>query len=310
MQGVEVYGAEIKVGGFSGYLCELLIMEYSSFAGTLRAFAQQNRRIIIDIEGFYADREKEISLLFPEPLVIIDPVDKGRNVASAVQPQKLYSFIGAARAFLKKPLEQFFYPPKPEVLSNETLKRQLKNRGSSLVFLVIGGLNAVSDVAWGQLYRSKRSLRTLFELSDFKVLRDAVWSNEKSQSVFMFELEQQVLPNVKKHLGPPLEREAECEKYLAKYGDNERVISGPYIQDGRWMVELARKNIDAAELLKVKLADGGKNAGVADLIAKIIQKNLKVLVNSEVLEVYEGNEDFAEFLTGFLIGKPFWLKNQ
>jgi len=310
MQGVEVYGAEIKVGGFSGYLCELLIMEYSSFAGTLRAFAQQNRRIIIDIEGFYADGEKEISLLFPEPLVIIDPVDKGRNVASAVQPQKLYSFIGAARAFLKKPLEQFFYPPKPEVLSNETLKNQLENRGSSLVFLVIGGLNAVSDVAWGQLYRSKRSLRTLFELSDFKVLRDAVWSNEKSQSVFMFELEQQVLPNVKKHLGPPLERKAECEKYLAKYGDNERVISGPYIQDGRWMVELARKNIDAAELLKVKLADGGKNAGVADLIAKIIQKNLKVLVNSEVLEVYEGNEDFAEFLTGFLIGKPFWLKNQ
>ncbi len=310
MQGVEVYGAEIKVGGFSGYLCELLIMKYSSFAGTLRAFAQHNRRIIIDIEGFYADREKEISLLFPEPLVIIDPVDKGRNVASAVQPQKLYSFIGAARAFLKKPLEQFFYPPKPEVLSNETLKNQLENRGSSLVFLVIGGLNAVSDVAWGQLYRSKRSLRTLFELSDFKVLRDAVWSNEKSQSVFMFELEQQVLPNVKKHLGPPLEREAECEKYLAKYGDNERVISGPYIEDARWMVELARKNIDAAELLKVKLADGGKNAGVADLIAKIIQKNLKVLVNSEVLEVYKGNEDFAEFLTGFLIGKPFWLKNQ
>jgi tRNA nucleotidyltransferase (CCA-adding enzyme) len=310
MQGVEVYGAEIKVGGFSGYLCELLIMEYGSFAGTLRAFAQHKRRIIIDIEGFYADREKEISLLFPEPLVIIDPIDKGRNVASAVQPQKLYSFIGAARAFLKKPLEQFFYPPKPEVLSNETLKNQLENRGSSLVFLVIGGLNAVSDVAWGQLYRSKRSLRTLFELSDFKVLRDAVWSNEKSQSVFIFELEQQVLPNVKKHLGPPLEREAECEKYLAKYGDNERVISGPYIEEGRWMVELARKNIDASELLKVKLADGGKNAGVADLIAKIIQKNLKVLVNSEVLEVYEGNEDFAEFLTGFLFGKPFWLKNQ
>ena len=87
------------------------------------------------------------------------------------------------------------------------------------------------------------------------------------------------------------------------------MISGPYIEDGRWIVELPRKTTDAAALLKEKLADGGKNAGVADLIAKAIQKNLKVLVNSEVLEVYEENEDFAEFLTDFLLGKPFWLKN-
>ena len=310
MQGIDVYGAEIKVGGFSGYLCELLIMKYCSFAQTIRAFAQYNRRVVIDIEGFYAGRENELSLLFPEPLVIIDPVDKGRNVASAVQPQKLYTFIGAARAFLKKPSEVFFYPPKPEILSAEALKSQLEHRGSSIVFMVIGELKAVPDVLWGQLYRSKRSLRTLLELSDYKVLKDAVWSNEKSLNVFIFELEQQVLPDIKKHLGPPLEREAECEKYLAKYAQNERVISGPYVEDGRWMVELPRKTTDAVVLLKERLADGGKNAGVADLIAKVIQKNLKVIVNSEVLEVYSVNGDFAEFLTEFLSGKPFWLKNQ
>jgi tRNA nucleotidyltransferase (CCA-adding enzyme) len=309
MQGVDVYGAEIKVGGFSGYLCELLIMKYNSFAGTLRAFAQYNRRVVIDIEGFYTDRKNELSLLFPEPLVIVDPVDKGRNVASAVQHQKLYTLIGAARAFRKKPSEDFFYPPKPEILSTASLKSQLANRDSSMVFLVIGELNAVPDVLWGQLYRSKRSLLTLLELNDFKVLKDAVWSNEKFQSVFMFELEQQVLPNVKKHLGPPLEREAECEKFLAKYGGDERVISGPYIEDGRWIVELPRKKTDASLLLKENLAGGGKTAGVADLIAKSIQKNLTVLVNSEVIDVYEDNGDFALFLTDFLVGKPFWLKN-
>ena len=31
MQGIGVYGAEIKVGGFSGYLCELLVMKYGGF---------------------------------------------------------------------------------------------------------------------------------------------------------------------------------------------------------------------------------------------------------------------------------------
>jgi tRNA nucleotidyltransferase (CCA-adding enzyme) len=309
MQGIDVYGAEIKVGGFSGYLCELLIMKFGSFTETVRAFARCNRRVVIDLEGFYADRENELSLLFPEPLVIVDPVDKGRNVASAVQPQKLYTFIGASRVFLKKPSQDFFYPTKPMVLSAEALEKKIVSRGSSIVFLVLGDLKAVPDVLWGQLYRSKRSLRTLLELNDYKVLKDGIWSNEKTLSVFAFELEARVLPNIKKHMGPPLEREAECEKYLSKYGNSQHVISGPYVEDGRWIVELPRKNTDAVVLLREKLADGGKNSGVADLITKTIRENFRVLVDREVLEVYGGDGDFAEFLTDFLVGKPFWLRN-
>jgi tRNA nucleotidyltransferase (CCA-adding enzyme) len=142
------------------------------------------------------------------------------------------------------------------------------------------------------------------------MLKDAVWSNEKTVSVFTFELEGQVLPNIKKHLGPPLEREAEGENFLAKYAGNESVISGPYIEDGRWIVEVPRKTTDAAALLKEKLADGGKTVGVADLIAQSIRKNHKILVNAEIGAVYEENVDFAEFLTDFLFGKPFWLKTQ
>ena len=116
LQGIGVYGAEIKVGGFSGYLCELLILTYGSFEATVQAFAEYSKRVVIDLEGYFAGRENELALLFPEPLVIVDPVDKARNVASAVQPQKLYSFIGAARAFLKTPTEKFFYPPKQAAL--------------------------------------------------------------------------------------------------------------------------------------------------------------------------------------------------
>jgi tRNA nucleotidyltransferase (CCA-adding enzyme) len=169
-------------------------------------------------------------------------------------------------------------------------------------------LTAVPDVLWGQLYKTKRSLHKLLELSDYKILKDAVWSDEKNLSVFAFELEAQVLPNIKKHAGPPLEREFESESFLAKYASNKQVISGPYIENGRWIVELPRKTTDAAELLKEKLADGGKNAGVADLIAQSIKQKLTILVNAEIIEVYLGNVEFAEFLTVFLSGKPFWLE--
>ena len=88
------------------------------------------------------------------------------------------------------------------------------------------------------------------------------------------------------------------------------MLSGPYIEDGRWVVELPRKSTDAAELFKEKLVDGGRNSGVAELVAKTIQAEFKVLVGGEILKVYVENADFAVFLTEFLNGKPFWLKTQ
>jgi tRNA nucleotidyltransferase (CCA-adding enzyme) len=275
-----------------------------------KAFAAYTQRIIIDLEGFYLNREKELGLLFPEPLIIIDPVDKGRNVASAVLPQKLYTYIAAAREFLKKPAIKFFYPPKPKVYSTRALKNHLLKRGSTVIFLKVKQIEAVPDVLWGQLYRSKRSLSRLLELNDYNVLRDNVWSNEKNLSVFFFELESQKLANIKKHLGPPIEREVECNKFLTKYTTNQGVVSGPYIENGRWIVELPRKNTDAATLLKEKVTNGGKNSGVANLIAMSIKEEFKVLVNSEVVEFYNENRDFSIFLTEFLAGKPFWLKEK
>ncbi len=308
LQGITVYGAEIKIGGFSGYLCELLILYHKSFTETLRAFAGYTQRMTIDIEGYYADREKELQLLFPEPIVVVDPVDKERNVASAVQPQKLYTLVGAARAFLKTPNAKFFYSPKISALSAEALKSKLENRGASLIFLALDKIEAVPDVLWGQLYRTQRSLRKLAELNDFKVLRDATWSDENTLNVFVLELEQRVLPSVKKHLGPPLERKRECEKFLSKYAHNNDVVSGPYIEDDRWVVELRRKITDAVEFLKEKLKDGGRNVGAAELISQAFREKLRILINSEVVEVYRGNWKFAEFLTEFLSGKPFWLE--
>jgi tRNA nucleotidyltransferase (CCA-adding enzyme) len=310
LQGIKVYGAEIKTGGFSGYLCELLILNYKSFIETLRAFSKQTKQIIMDIENYYGNKEKEIKLLFSEPLVTIDPVDKARNVASAVQAQKLYNFIAAARAYLKTPSEKFFYPPKRKVWTIECLKNRISARGVSLVFIKLNKIEAVPDILWGQLYKTKRALRKLAELNDFKVLRDDVWSNEKTINMFTFELEQQILPSVKKHLGPPLKHEKECEKFLSKYSKNHEVVSGPYLENDRWVVELRRSFTDFSALLRDKLRDGGRNLGVAELMAQAFKEKLEVMAGSEVIETYKENQDFAGFLSGFLYGKPIWLETE
>jgi tRNA nucleotidyltransferase (CCA-adding enzyme) len=307
LQGINVYGAEIKTGGFSGYLCELLILHYKSFIGTLQAFASYKQRVCIDIEGGYTGREKELDHLFPAPLVVIDPVDRTRNVASAVRSKKLCTLVAASRVFLKTPNVKFFYPPKRTVLSPKVLKANLQTRGSSILFVLLGRIDAVPDVLWGQLYRTQRALRRLVRLNGFNVLRDDVWSDETTFSVFVFELEQHALSSIKAHLGPPLKREKECENFLGKYKRNHDVVSGPYIEDCRWVVEIPRKFTNVVELLGEKLKDGGKSVGVAELMSQAFREKLKVLINSEVTEIYVNNRRFAEFLTDFIIGKPFWL---
>jgi len=307
MKGIDVYGAEIKVGGFSGYLCELLVLHYGSFADTLKVFAGHRERIVVDIEDYYVGRENELELLFKEPLVIVDPVDKGRNVASAVQPQKLYAFVAAARVFLKNPNSKFFYPSETTALTVKNLKQEMKKHGSAIVLLTFGRVDAVPDVLWGQLYKSQRSLSKLLRLNDFNILRDVAWSDEKRLNMFMFELEQRNLSPVKKHFGPPLEKHRECEKFLRKHLNNLGTISGPYIRDGRWVVEIRRKHIDAVALLKEKLRDGGRNTGVAEQISQVLRKGFRILTNDEIIQVYQKNSEFARFLTEFLSGKPKWL---
>jgi tRNA nucleotidyltransferase (CCA-adding enzyme) len=308
MKGTDVYGAEIKIGGFSGYLCELLILNHKSFTNTLKTFAQHKKRIVTDIEHYYKGRENELQLLFKEPLVIIDPVDKGRNVASAVRPQKLYTFVAAARAFLKNPNLEFFYPPETTALTVKELKRELERRGSTIIFLAFGKINAVPDILWGQLYKSQRALHKLIQLNDFKILRDFPWSDEKNLCMFMFELENCRLPPVKKHLGPPLEKEQECEKFLKKHLNNFGTVSGPYIEDGRWVVEVLRKYTDACDLLRERLKDSGRSAGVAEQISQVLRKGFQIFLNEEVIKIYEKNSEFAKFLTEFLSGKPKWLE--
>jgi len=308
MKGIGVYGAEIKVGGFSGYLCELLVLRFGSFAAVLQTFARQSQRIIVDIEEHYRSRENELRLLFDEPLMVVDPVDRGRNVASAVLPPKLCTFVAASQAFLKSPNRSFFYPRKTTALSADVLKRKMTHCGPAIVTVVFGKVDAVPDVSWGQLYKSQRSLRKLVQLNDFEILRDLAWSDDKSLNLFIFELEHCCIPPVKKHLGPPLEKEHECERFLAKHQSGSGTVAGPYIEDGRWVVQIRRKYTDACVLLRERLKDGGKNAGVAEQISQVLRKGFRVLVNEEIAEVCRKNREFAGFLTEFLSGKPKWLE--
>ena len=308
MKGVGVYGAEIKIGGFSGYLCELLVLNCDSFVQVLESFADWKGRRIIDYEGFYKGKEEDLETIFEEPLVVVDLVDKGRNVAAAVRQERLNEFVVAARQFSKSPDRRFFYPSAIVALSSQELVNALETRGSNIIFVKFGKVDGVPDVLWGQLYKSQRSLRGMLQRYDFTMIRDSVWSDEEDLNVFIFEMENRSLPLIRGHWGPPIRRRDECEKFLQKHSGAPHTISGPRVERGRWVVEIKREYRDAVDLLTEKLRDGGRHIGVADLVAQALSKGFKVLVNEEILELYSSNSELAKFLTTYLKGKPRWLQ--
>lgn len=308
MKGTGVYGAEIKVGGFSGYLCELLTLNYSSFEKVLKSFSEWKGKRIVDYEKHYRGREGEIGKIFEESLVMVDPVDKGRNVAAAVRKERLNEFIGASRVFVQKPHLKFFYPMERKAIEAEQIAGELKTRGSALVFLKFGKLKAVPDILWGQLYRTQRTLQTMFRQHDFNVIRDRAWSDEENLSVLIFELEQQILSPFKKHLGPPIEKRTESERFLRKHLEAPQTVSGPRIENGRWVVEIKRRHSDAVKLVYEKLRGiDRQRLSLPNLIAESVRKDFEVMVNEECIKLYSSSPEFAKFLTKFLDGKPRWL---
>ena len=90
------YGSEFKVGGFAGYLCELLIIKYGSFEETLKAATNWQYGHIIDLEDYGTGGQ------FNDPLIMIDPTDKNRNVGAALRLNKFSEFIQSARNYLSR----------------------------------------------------------------------------------------------------------------------------------------------------------------------------------------------------------------
>ena len=103
LQGIDCYGAEEKIRGFSGYLAELFIIHYHSFQNLLSSSRYW-------CFGEFFNLEKGKHGTFHDPLIFIDPVDSARNVASALSKEKFQIFISACQAYQAHPKKEFFFP--------------------------------------------------------------------------------------------------------------------------------------------------------------------------------------------------------
>ncbi len=284
MKGAGVYGSDLRTGGFSGYLAELLVIHYGSFAEVLQAADGWKPGIIIDIIE-HGNKQHN------DPLVVVDPTDPARNVAAALTLDRFAGFIDRARQYLDSPaIEQFL--PGPRVLLSDTEFDDITaRRGTDLLAVVFDKPDVVDDVLYPQLFMLHNSITDLLSRHKFSVLNSDVWAGDGEAAVVL-EMEVSCLPPVKKHAGPPVWERSHAGSFKQKYLQNKG-LSRVYIENGRYVVDVPRPYTDPVELIKSELLNCrlGKNVGAC------IKTGFKVRNDEELQEI--DSADFRIFLKEF-----------
>jgi tRNA nucleotidyltransferase (CCA-adding enzyme) len=275
MKGVGVYGAEAKVQGFSGYLTEVLAINYGSFKKVLEAASSWRFGETLDPENLWENKESLKYFFTNAALIVVDPVDKDRNVSAAVSKQSLAEFIVAAKEFLKKPSKNFFFPKEEKTATKNKLKERIRKRKTKLAAFVFRHKKINENSLYSQIRKTEEALKKSFTVNDFRVFKTGFWTNEEDTSVILLEFEVWQLPPVKHHAGPPIDADTvNQEKFVETHMKHK-----PYIKDGRWVVDTERKIREITELSPIILKE--KHGFGKDLRSA----KTKTLYDERILEI-------------------------
>ena len=295
---LNIYGAEIKVEGFSGYLAELLVIHYGSFIDLVREVATRWRpfHVVIDLEKHYSDTLYVKKLFEDSPLIVVDPVDPMRNAAAAVSLESMSTLILGCKLLLARPSLSFFtYPQLPD-------ETQLEGRliPPSIVILLPYPEKVVPDTVWGEIKRLARSLWNILERYEFKPYNIQVWTDEKEHIVITVTVEQLDLPDYQLHEGPPVYTD-DVLKFIEKYV-HDRECLGPFIMRERVYVIKRRKYTTIESLLKVQLPQAAPKH-----LKKLINKAKIIRITKlEDLNKLE-HPEIKKVIVQHILKRPAWL---
>lgn len=283
------YGSEFKVGGFAGYLCELLIINYGTFLKTLKNASEEWKPgYIIDLMGYGT------ASLFTEPLVVVDPVDPKRNVAAALSLQKMSEFVAASRNFIKDQSPLYFETIEPRYDINSILE-EFSIRGTKTLILSFKAPDIPADALYPQIKKTEKSIVQLAHRNGFQTFGSDYWTDETERILILLEFNIWKLPNIDKHYGPPIWSKDHQYKFLEKYKDNA------WLEDDIWVAEIKRDYTNAKSLLEYALSENNINLlkfgkHIKDEI--INQHEIKDLL--EVLKLETVDKEVLKFLYSYL----------
>ncbi len=271
LKGVNAYGSEIYVRGFSGYLAEILIIKYGSFLEVLEKADFMLRQKVIDPTG-WLKKEPEMALKTVKreieedrPLVVIDPVDPRRNVAANLSWERYGIFYFKAHQFLENPSEEFFFGKRAE--KGDYLS-ELRRKGTHLVTIMFPKPDLVDDILLPQLERSARGFEKALSGEGFRVLGWDV-GHRSGRAFVMLEVDRPEREKVTIKPGP----EFFTERGRDFYRKNEKV----------WIIG---KRLYAEKKVK---------SNVVDVITELLQKN-QVSLGKNVREAVKGADILLDYV--------------
>ncbi|QLH03706.1 CCA tRNA nucleotidyltransferase [Nitrosopumilus cobalaminigenes] len=233
-----IYGAEIAKQGFSGYISEVLILEFGNFENLIKSISKIEENQIIG----------KTSKKFDTSIVVIDPIDSNRNLAAAISDQNIGKFIIISRAFKEKPGIGFFKIRKPRI----------SNKFWNNVLVVKFDFKARSpDIIWGQIKRATSTLSTQLELGGFTVLRSKPHTDQQNEAYLLFFLESTKISEIYAKKGPEFFREDSTHSFISKNLKNAELV---WVGNNRKIISLEKRN----------------HCDVVSFMKEFLKKNLQV----------------------------------
>jgi tRNA nucleotidyltransferase (CCA-adding enzyme) len=248
LKGTGAYGAQTAVGGFSGYLAEVLVARFLSFDGVLvwLAGGAQPRRLALGDDQVADD---------VSPLVVVDPVDPARNCAAAVSLPTLERAAEAAKAYRRQPGRRFFFPNPPRAELPAALRASLEAQDAAWAGVLLRPRSRRLDIVFPQFQRAARTLEAGLAAAGFAVRRlDVAASDDESEILLQAVCGGEPLAPRRLHAGPPDDGRPNAQRFREKWDGHPDALgpveAGP---DGRLRVELQVRLRTPAQWLAARL---------------------------------------------------------
>ena len=261
LQSIGIYGAEIAKQGFSGYVSEVLILNFGTLENIVKSFSKVEENQVIG----------KTSQKFETPIVIIDPIDSKRNLAAAISEENIGKLVLNCRTFQLNPSKKFFNPKK--------IKKSKINLENVLIIKFDFKVRS-PDIIWGQIKRATKSLKTQLELGGFNVLRSTSYNDESKEAYLIFLLESPIIPKKYSKIGPEFFREKDCRSFISKNISKTELM---WINDDRKIVSLEKRKNFEVEKFMSELLKNNLQIGIPKGLQNDFKKGFKVYLASKNL---------------------------
>lgn len=247
MKTAGIYGSEVSTRGFSGYVCELLIIKHRTFLATLKSFSSARGRYIIS--------DGEVNLKkFTEPVIIIDPVDESRNAAAAISLENFSRMQVISREFLANPTADYFSRKRTQTVIE-------MDRGTTMRIFRLPSTDVVPDTIFPQAERFRGILVDILEEGGFFPIASELVADDYVD--ILIECRSPLSPKFFIHGGPPADS-VRTRDFIEKWKTRNDVI-GPYVIGNRLYADVPAKQVSIEEYVARRLPEFNIGAHLNDL---------------------------------------------